>query len=415
MRNLLLTLTVLLFSARLSHAQLFADFTTSLGNFTCELNYTQTPRTVGNFVSLAEGSRAWCDERTGVVSSVKPPVPFFPGITFHRVINNADFKIIQAGSKKADGSDGPGYSFPDEMSAAVPATFKFDQPYYLAMANSGPNTNGSQFFITGGPIPGLEGKHTVFGKVVTGQSVIDGILATPVDSGDKPITPVTITAVVIRRVGSAAGKFKATSQRLPIVTVPTVKSQPAPEANTTRYFFTQAVRNDLLPFASLGTAQAEWQLLEHRWHAPAPYSIRYFDITYPAGSPITGFRPVLVKYGTDALGPISLGGWSISMENSEGVYLFSFPLAGAMGYMFTPTGSTTSQTGAVRILGADFHPYRATLVLEVGAAKRMRLQLGFDSKSKNNLVGRCVSSNYNFLFGYQEVGGDKGFVMIPIR
>jgi hypothetical protein len=123
----------------------------------------------------------------------------------------------------------------------------------------------------------------------------------------------------------------------------------------------------------------------------------------------------MVKYGTDALGPISLAGWSISMENSEGVYLFSFPSAGALGYMFTPTGSSTSQTGAVAIIGADFHPYQATVVLQVGTSKRMRLQLGFDSKSKNNLVGRCVSSNYNFLFGYQEVGGDKGFVMIPIK
>ena len=397
------------------HAQLFADFTTSAGNFTCELNYTQTPRTVGNFVSLAEGTRAWCDERTGVVSTTKPPVPFFPGITFHRVINSPDFKIIQAGSKKADGSDGPGYSFPDEMSAAVPATFKFDQPYYLAMANSGPNTNGSQFFITGGAIPGLEGKHTVFGKVVIGQSVIDSILAVPVDAGDKPIAPVTITAVVIRREGKDATKFKASSQRLPTVTVPKFKSAPAPEANTTRYFFSQAVRNDLLPFASLDAPQAEWQQLEHRWHAPAPYSLRYFDITYPAGTPITGFHPVLVKYGTDALGPISLAGWSISMENAEGVYLFSFPQAGTLGYMFTPTGSTTTQTGAVSVLGADFNPYRATLVLQVGSAKRMRLQLGFDSKNKNNLVGRCVSSNYNLFFGYQEVGGDKGFVMIPIK
>jgi peptidyl-prolyl cis-trans isomerase A (cyclophilin A) len=163
-------------------AQIYADFQTTAGHFTCELSHQETPRTVANFISLAEGTRRWVDERNGLLSSASTRQPFYNGMAIHRVVNAEGFQLMQAGSKRGDGTDGPGYELPDEMNAKVPATYRFDQAYRIAMANAGPNTNGSQFFITGTAMNGLEGKHTVFGKVVSGQSVIDAILETQVDA-----------------------------------------------------------------------------------------------------------------------------------------------------------------------------------------------------------------------------------------
>jgi cyclophilin family peptidyl-prolyl cis-trans isomerase len=428
--SILLTLFVLLSIAGKSSAQMYADVETSEGSFTCELNFKQTPRTVASFVSLAEGTRQWVDERNGVISTIKPAQPFYSGITFHRVINQQGFKIIQAGSKRGDGTDGPGYEFPDEMNVNLPDTYRFDQPYYLAMANSGPNTNGSQFFITGEAIPGLEGKHTVFGKVVSGQSVIDAILGASVDANDRPDNDITIERITIRRSSKEAQKFKPSSFKLPTLSVPSFTTTVAPgPANTNRYSLKQGLRSELLVYATIDPAQNTWQKLNSRWYA-APASIpNYYDISYPAGNPITGFRPIIVKYNTDAVTPGTLWGWRLSLENNEGVYLFSFPTVGAMSYTFTPVGSAIPQTGTIipKSLGFQLSPYHAIVQFELDQQKIIYLQLGFDKKLKNNLYGRCVSRIKNFVVtdaetgngdypnDFTEPGGDKGFSMVPIR
>src|SRR5436190_15991169 len=119
---------------------IFADFTTSKGNFSCQLDYTNAPKAVANFISLATGSRSWLDLPTGRARTNA----FYDGLKFHRVI--AGF-MVQGGSPKGDGSDGPGYAFRDEFSAAL----RFDRFGRLAMANSGKDSNGSQFFITVAP------------------------------------------------------------------------------------------------------------------------------------------------------------------------------------------------------------------------------------------------------------------------
>ncbi len=428
MRPVLSTLLILLFAANSGRAQLFADFSTTAGDFTCELNYADTPRTVGNFVSLAEGTRNWVDESTGIMSTVSPPQPFYTGVSFHRVVNTEGFKIIQAGSKTGNGTDGPGYEIPDEMNSQLPATFRFNQPYSLAMANVGPNTNGSQFFITGGAIPGLEGKHTVFGKVTSGQAVIDAILHASVDDDDQPLEDITINSVFIRRVGESAGKFKAGTQRLPTMSIPDydVEPAPAPATDTNRYFFSQGQRSEFLPYAALESDLHNWQKLPPRWHAPSPVSVRYYDVTYPAGNPVSGLRPVLVKYDVDAITPVSPAGWSLSMENADGSYLFSFPVQGVPGYMFTPHKSNTSQTGFINNIDYAMSPYHALIRLELDKQKILDLHLGFDKKIQNNLLGRCVSKTAEFIFenaetgpGHYsdlvETGGDKGFTMVPIN
>jgi peptidyl-prolyl cis-trans isomerase A (cyclophilin A) len=133
-----------------------AHFTTSEGAFTIELFEKDAPKTVANFVGLAEGTKEWTDPRTGE----KVKKPYYDGLTFHRVI--AGF-MIQGGDPLGVGTGGPGYKFADEFNSK-----KMDKPGILAMANSGPNTNGGQFFITLVPTPWLDNKHSVFGEVVSG-------------------------------------------------------------------------------------------------------------------------------------------------------------------------------------------------------------------------------------------------------
>ena len=188
---------------------LYADFTTSLGNFSCSLNYTNAPKTVASFIGLATGEQAWLDLNTGRVRAD----PFYSGLTFHRVIK--DF-VIQTGSPNGQGTDGPGYVFQDEISP----TLKHDSAGVLSMANSGADSNGSQFFVTAAPATFLDGNYTIFGRVVSGLDVVTTINRVATDTSDKPKTNVVIQAIAIRRIGPASTAFDLHAQGLPVVTNP---------------------------------------------------------------------------------------------------------------------------------------------------------------------------------------------------
>ena len=151
----------------------FARFETSMGNFTIELFETEVPNTVGNFVKLAEKN-------------------FYDGVIFHRVI---DGFMIQGGDPTGTGRGGPGYQFADEIHPKL----KHSSEGILSMANAGPNTNGSQFFITLVPTPPLDGRHTVFGKVSEGMDIVKKIGKTPTARGDRPVTDVVMKSVRIER------------------------------------------------------------------------------------------------------------------------------------------------------------------------------------------------------------------------
>ena len=168
---------------------LYAIVQTSMGDITILLLENDAPKTVANFVGLATGTKAYIDPKTGEETKGN----FYDGLTFHRVI--PDF-MIQGGCPLGNGTGGPGYKFEDEFSDKV----QFDGPGYLAMANSGPNTNGSQFFITVAATPGLTGRHTIFGKVIDGQDVADAISKVKRDRDDKPLEPVIIKHVKVQRV-----------------------------------------------------------------------------------------------------------------------------------------------------------------------------------------------------------------------
>lgn len=169
---------------------IYAHFDTSQGNFTVKFFDKDAPKTVENFVGLAEGTKEWTDPKTGR----KVKKPFYDGLIFHRVI---DGFMIQGGCPLGNGTGNPGYKFEDEFSPKL----KHTKAGILSMANSGPNTNGSQFFITLGPTPHLDGKHTIFGEVVEGMDVVKKIGKVKTSKpGDRPVEPVVIKKITIERV-----------------------------------------------------------------------------------------------------------------------------------------------------------------------------------------------------------------------
>ncbi|WP_406319727.1 peptidylprolyl isomerase [Streptosporangium sp. NBC_01639] len=173
--------------------KLIANLTTNRGTVKIQLFPDHAPKTVRNFVELAEGAREWVDPKTGQKTTGK----LYDGTVFHRVI--ASF-MLQGGDPLGQGTGGPGYKFDDEIHPDL----YFNRPYLLAMANAGiqggRGTNGSQFFITVVPTPHLNGKHSIFGEVIEGQDVVDAIAKTDTDARDRPKEPVVLESVTIDRV-----------------------------------------------------------------------------------------------------------------------------------------------------------------------------------------------------------------------
>jgi peptidyl-prolyl cis-trans isomerase A (cyclophilin A) len=167
----------------------YAKFDTTEGSFTIRLFDKEAPNTVANFVGLAEGTKEWRHPGTGE----KKKAPYYDGIIFHRVIEGF---MIQGGDPLGQGTGGPGYNFADEFHPSL----RHNKAGILSMANAGPGTNGSQFFITLGPTPHLDNRHSVFGEVVSGLDVVKKIGSVPTGRQDRPIKPVVMNKVTIERV-----------------------------------------------------------------------------------------------------------------------------------------------------------------------------------------------------------------------
>jgi peptidyl-prolyl cis-trans isomerase A (cyclophilin A) len=166
----------------------YAEFDTTEGSFTIRLFEKEAPKTVANFVGLAEGTKEWVDPTTGE----KKKAPYYDGIIFHRIINGF---MTQGGDRLGTGTGGPGYNFADEFHPKL----RHNKAGILSMANRGPNTNGGQFFITLGPTPHLDDRHSIFGEVVEGMDVVKKIGSTRTDARDRPLKDVVMTSVKIER------------------------------------------------------------------------------------------------------------------------------------------------------------------------------------------------------------------------
>jgi peptidyl-prolyl cis-trans isomerase A (cyclophilin A) len=169
---------------------LYATLKTNQGDIEVKLFPDHAPKTVKNFTELALGAREWTDPKTGSKTTAR----LYDGTVFHRVIRGF---MIQGGDPLGTGTGGPGYQFADEFHPEL----QFDRPYLLAMANAGPGTNGSQFFITVGPTPHLNRRHTIFGEVTdgAGRAIVDRIAAAPTGQQDRPVDDIVIESVAIDR------------------------------------------------------------------------------------------------------------------------------------------------------------------------------------------------------------------------
>lgn len=193
---------------------LYAECTTSLGTYWCRLEFERTPRTVANFVQLAEGQRDWVDRQHARLSRE----PLYQGLKFHRVITGF---MNQCGSPDGLGDGGPGYQFRDEFHPQL----RHNKAGILSMANSGTNSNGSQFFVTVEPTPWLDNKHTVFGEVVQGYEVVAAINTTAGTASGVPKVTVTLERIRIVRRGAAATAFDPAQVQPPLPSVGPVQSE----------------------------------------------------------------------------------------------------------------------------------------------------------------------------------------------
>lgn len=358
------------------------------GEFTCKLTYEQTPQTVANFIGLATGEQAWWDAKTGTVSHA----PFYSGITFHRVI---DRFMIQAGSPKGDGTDGPGYSFRDEIVDAL----KHDRAGILSMANSGPHTNGSQFFVTLVPTSHLNGDHTVFGHVVDGLEFVQQLGLVAVNPANaQPRDPVLIDSVRITRVGAAAEAFSVAAQGLPQVRVGALRLFAAADGPELRLHTATNVQSVIHGSDDLREWAHVWKELEVGQGGERRLPVT--DFLEPDG-PVQGFfRAYEVAYPDPQYAPPSIAGKTLSL---------TYDIAGdiVIHATFTEDGGTfrsESDDGpASGNIGYFYEqqPYRAYLGIGFSTGfVQQRISLMFESFETGNFI-----SSFETQYGPGELTG----------
>jgi peptidyl-prolyl cis-trans isomerase A (cyclophilin A) len=309
---------------------IFADFTTSLGTFTCQLDYTNAPRTTANFIGLATGQRAWLDLPTGSARTNA----FYDGLTFHRVI--AGF-MIQGGSRDGTGDDGPGYAFTDEFSPQL----TFANPWVLAMANSGPDSNGSQVFVTVEPFTSGNNVYAIFGNVTSGTNVVSAINLVATGANNKPLTNVVIQHVAIRRVGTAANAFDINAQSLPVVTNLPLKIAKGPGKVSLTFSNRLYADNRLYTGTNLANGFSPLTLGIETTTGFTNTYVRFID------SPQRFFSLAQVQYASSTFAPKSLFGRIMTLNISgAGPLTITFDSSGRGAYTFPPypSGSVTNYT-----------------------------------------------------------------------
>jgi peptidyl-prolyl cis-trans isomerase A (cyclophilin A) len=383
-----------------AHAQIYADVVTTKGDFTIQLNHTAAPKTVANFIGLAEGSRAWVNPVTGAVHTNEP---YYNGVIFHRVI--ADF-MSQTGSRKGDGSDGPGYVFQDEVNNGL----THSGPHVVSMANSGPISNGAQFFITDVATSHLDGKHTVFGAISSGQSVVDAINNSPT-TNDRPITPIVIQSITIRRVGAAANAFDIHAQGLPVVTQPKARIT-ATKGGTASVAFTPdlAPRTQFRVFRS--TNLTAWASLGQLYTPKDGEPVDRVDGIETQAPEKAFYQFAAISYPQDPMfSKPALASYSITLTTSSGTQTRSyvFNAAGTGGNVtITPSGGSPTVIPFTS-MEVTSTPYRSQLVVDHGTAaanapQYLRHTLYADAGTATSFSGRMVADQFIPFFGWSSWG-----------
>lgn len=350
---------------------IFADFTTSLGSFTCQLSYSNSPVAVANFIGLATGQRPWLDLPTGEMRTA----PFYNGLMFHRVI--AGF-MNQGGSPNGQGTDDPGYAFADQFNSLL----NFNTPWILAMANSGPDSNGSQFFITVAPYTSGNNTYVIFGRVVSGTNVVAAINQVATDANDKPLSNVVIQQIAIRRVGTAADAFDINAQALPIATnAPLTLTE---GSNTFSLAFSNRLYCDNRWYSS--TNLSDWRSNSLGIEIAAPISN---VVQVPLDAPQKFFRLAQVQYSSSTFAPKNVLGRTLTMVfTGVGTNTIVFNTAGGGTYSFP-----TVDSGTVTNYSWSQHPYRGLLwPIQYSGLNDMTLRLDFSSSANGSFSGTVYAA-----------------------
>jgi peptidyl-prolyl cis-trans isomerase A (cyclophilin A) len=345
-----------------------ASVSTSLGGFTIKLYHAESPRTVANFIRLAEGSVPWVDEKSGMVRQE----PFYDGSEFHFVDSG---RLSKAGLRNGGG---PGYTFRDEVDNGL----TFNKKYLVAMADRGPNTCGSEFFITAANTIAKDGENTIFGEIIKGFSVCDAINAVPTDGSGRPATPVVIHSVIINRGGV---EFDENARGLPDVVGVSPEMSISPSGTTLAY--RQNPRS--LSHCCLSPDFQSWTKLKRYLDPDTPTQYNWNLNPYTAGQPRYFFATSIVEYGADGVMPRSLRNKTLTMvmiSNDGGITsgaTFAFNANGGGTYTFDlgGSGTITSHTWDADGYGGDLH-------MLLDGKDTLDARLGLDETTTLQIEGR---------------------------
>lgn len=378
------------------HAQIYADVETSMGDFTIQLSYTTVPRTVANFIRLAEGTCNWVDYATGQIKQK----PYYNGVTFHRVIPGL---MSQTGSRKGDGTDGPGYNFRDEFSGGM-----HTDPYVVSMANSGPNTNGAQFFITAVTRPQWNGVHSVFGKVILydapddgttddsiGRQVCSAINTVSTNSGDKPLVDVVIQKITIRREGAAAEAFDEDAQGLPELSAPPVTIN---HGGTTVDLIVDTPSSSLTNY-SYSYDLSAWQEGEGVYRDNTDIALSAIDVSTPSsGQEKLFFNTSQVTYDPSlVLWPRLLTGRTLTLTTIYGSLALTFTSESGGSSVLTTGGDELYSSFTITDFSSDGfgdRKYIFTGFESVSGQLRYVLRVSHDTVFPAYLQGRHSGTRY---------------------
>jgi len=361
---------------------IYAEFNTSMGNYTCRLEYVLAPKTCANFIALAEGQRSWLELPTGLVRTN----PFYDGTTFHRVISGF---MNQGGSKNALGTDGPGYQFVDEFNASL----RHDDFGVLSMANSGPDSNGSQYFITVSPQPSLNDVHSVFGKLYGGSNVVYAINHVATGAKDKPLTNVTVNSIEIRRIGAAAIGFDINTNELPVVTHLNLKI--ARSGASVSLTFSNRLYADNRLYWSGGLSN--WTANQLGIETSAP--ILHTNLQ-SALATARFFRAAQIQYPASTFAPKVISGRTFRLIYTTGITATNILVFNSGG-----SGTYTNDGSPGTILGYNWSqsPYNGKLLpIGFSGLADQSLALNFDSATNGTFEGGVYPLGYPvtlFAFG----------------
>jgi peptidyl-prolyl cis-trans isomerase A (cyclophilin A) len=392
------------------HAQIYADFTVSsggnpLGTFRVLLEHEKAPRTCANFIGLASGRRPWVDLTSGAVRTNRP---YYNGLTFHRLIPSF---VIQGGSPNGLGTDGPGYSILDEYDSSL----RHNSQYVLSMAKaSAPNTGGSQFFITLRATPELNDKHSVFGKVISGTSIIDGFKnATnyPTGASEKPITPIVMDSVVISGSSYAGFDLNNPAFLLPkLGGTPTSVSRNALNSTFTTAF-SPAPKTEYMLFESFDMQTWSSPMYRLNGTSTSQFSIVSDEISAPRF--FTNLATVNYDAVPDPLQATSIQGRTLRMTFGPGSHI-DFIFTGSQSGTWFDSGSQTGGTlsslawqGGIRTTGEN-----ANLVSDAKFLSLVAFSTVLDDYFEPGLdgqVGAWLSFHSNTGGWMEEFNGDDAF------